>query len=71
MSKYEQLVKALRCDEKCWDNRCQYLESSSYNWCNTKRLCSDAAAAIEELQAEVERLQVDVDAAYALMEVQE
>lgn len=64
MTDYEHLVKALRCDEKCWDNRCKYLESSSYNWCNTQRLRSDAAAAIEALQAEVERLKADVDAAY-------
>jgi hypothetical protein len=31
----------------------------------------DAADAIEALQAEVERLQVDVEAAYALMEAQD
>ena len=34
-------------------------------------LHNDAAAAIEALQAEVERLQVDLDAAWALMEVQD
>ena len=65
MTDYKKLVEALRCDEKCWDNKCKYLESSSYNWCNKEKLCSDAAAAIEALQAEVERLQADVDAAYA------
>lgn len=32
---------------------------------------NDAADAIEALQAEVERLQVDVEAAYALMEAQD
>lgn len=66
MSKYDELVKALRCDEKCWDNKCQYLESSSYNWCNTKRLCSDAAAAIEELQAEVDKANKSADAYRAM-----
>ena len=65
----DKLVKALRCDEKCWDNRCKYLESSSYNWCNTQRLRSDAAAAIEaligtvgDLQAIRERLEEENDA---------
>ena len=78
MSQYEELIKALR--------RCQFghgmcAECPYYGhkgkWngedlsdCDDK-MHLDAAAAIEELQAEVERLQVDVDAAYAHLEVQE
>lgn len=56
MTDYAELVKTLR------------EESGSHR---TNRIFDDAASAIESLQAEVERLQVDVEAAYALMEVQE
>lgn len=49
------LIKALRCDyeRNCWEEKCPYLESSSYNDCNTKRKEHDAADAIEELISRV------------------
>jgi hypothetical protein len=48
---YDDLIEALRCDyeRNCWEEKCPYLESSSYNDCNTKRKEHDAADAIEEL----------------------
>lgn len=49
--------------------RCIY--NMGNNECNVKMMMADAADAIEALQADVERLQVDLEAAYALMEVQE
>ena len=51
----ENLIKALRCDyeRNCWEEKCPYLESSSYNDCNTKRKEHDAADAIEELISRV------------------
>ena len=49
------LISALRCDyeRNCWEEKCPYLESSSYNDCNTKRKEHDAADAIEELISEL------------------
>ena len=57
MTDYTELVKAL-------------LPASTVStaW---EKLMLDAADAIEALQAEVERLQVDVESAYAIMEVHE
>ena len=51
----KELIKALRCDyeRNCWEEKCPYLESSSYNDCNTKRKEHDAADAIEELISRV------------------
>lgn len=49
--------------------RCAY--NMGNNECNVKTMTADAVDAIEALQAEVERLQVDLEAAYALMEGQE
>ena len=75
MTDYTKLVKALRycsttegmvyCNVNCkygWEERSEGCKDL---------LMTDAAAAIEALQAEVERLQVDLDAAWALMEVQD
>ena len=70
MSDYTERVNALRCDLctniddgygcKMW--YCTEVEPNVWKvGCRAK----DAAAAIEALQAEVERLQADVDAAYA------
>lgn len=94
MSKYEQLVKALRHCSHDGLVKCNEYKYGGKEWpvgCEEELMC-DAADAIEALraeldqwkaavkgqedgikvlQAEVERLQVDVDAAYALMEVQE
>ena len=57
MTDYEQLVKALRCETSnggdCWEKKCQYLVCGSYAYCNSKRIMSDAAAAIEALQAQL------------------
>lgn len=54
---YEELVKALRCETSnsgdCWEKKCQYLVCGSYAYCNSKRIMSDAAAAIEALQAQL------------------
>ncbi len=65
-SNYEQLVKALRC---CAQNPPKTCVGCTYNIgnneCAVRGMMCDAAAAIEALQAEVERLQADVDAAYA------
>lgn len=55
MMDYSELVKALRERARRED---EYYEHGG-------DVINDAAAAIEALQAEVERLQVDVDAAYA------
>ena len=58
MTDYTELVKALRCETSnggdCWEKKCQYLVCGSYAYCNKKRIMIDAAAAIEELQAEVD-----------------
>ena len=53
MSDYSKLVEALRMGADYG------VEEESVG-----KLCADAAAAIEALQAEVERLKADVDAAY-------
>ncbi len=78
-SNYEQLVKALRLCQfgECGCGKCYYKELKG-DWCTEDnhpeffdcddKLKLDAADAIEALQAEVERLQVDLEAAYALME---
>ena len=83
-SNYNKLVKALRLCQigECGCGKCYYKElKDNWYWCTEDnhfeffdcddKLKLDAAAAIEALQAEVERLQVDLEAAYALMEVQE
>ena len=65
MTDYTELVKALRCGEykpECGSSDCPYWSGLG---CMDGQLMEDAAAAIEELQAEVERLKADVDAAYA------
>ena len=60
MDNYEQLVKALRCrDIRLSCNECKYgrwSESGEAFGCDFENMVSDAAAAIEELQAEVKRL---------------
>lgn len=63
---YAELVKALRYCAECGDFNCNKdcPMYPNYPKCLTK-MDMDAAAAIEELQAEVERLKADVDAAYA------
>jgi len=55
MSDYSELVKALRCcaDDAC--GICPYAEDDRH--CGASKLAYDAAAAIEELQAEVKRLE--------------
>lgn len=67
MTDYTKLVAALRNND--WSDACP---------CCDEAMCKDAdciifqaADAIEALQADVERLEVDVDAAYALMEAQD
>ena len=65
MSDYDNLVAALRCGEyrpECGASDCPYWSGLG---CMDGQLMTDAADAIEALQAEVERLQADVDAAYA------
>ena len=62
MTDYTKLVEALRGKFIAYDVTGNH---------NSARLYKDAADAIEALQAEVERLQVDVEAAYALMEAQD
>ena len=66
MTDYSELVKALRC---CTQNPPETCVGCTYNIgnneCAVRGMMCDAAAAIEALQAEVERLQADVDAAYA------
>ena len=50
--KYEQLVKALRCElhyTSCPETNCKYICHDTF--CDTYRLMVDAAAAIEELQS--------------------
>ncbi len=72
MTDYTELVKALRwcsVDEYVPCKGCPMDEETHGTGC-FNIMHQRAAAAIEELQAEVERLQVDVEAAYALMEVQ-
>ena len=68
MTDYKKLVEALRC---CAENFGCPIECPRYSPADEgvraceSRLEKDAAAAIEALEAEVERLKADVDAAYA------
>lgn len=63
MTDYTKLVKELRgCKDMDYCTDCPRMANGYVEFCNIK---DDAAAAIEALQAEVERLQADVDAAYA------
>ena len=56
MTDYSELVKALRClhvgDDECGGSDCPYWSGLG---CRDGILCDDAAAAIEELEAEVEK----------------
>lgn len=58
MTDYTKLVNALRCNwenfKTCKENECPYL--SDERWCDTDRLLSEAADAIEELQKRVPKL---------------
>ncbi len=72
MTDYTRLVAALRCKrDDCEGCDLSFFDKDEGWMCQYAAKDDDAAAAIEALQAEVERLQVDLDAAYALMEVQE
>ena len=70
MTDYTELVKALRCkslSKQC--DSCKYgyrlcPDSECNDACRVEQIYSDAAAAIEELQAEVKRLVEEADAAY-------
>ena len=63
MTDYTKLVKALRiCSSELNCGDCPLLYKDS---CSSDELMNDAAAAIEALQDEVERLKAEVDAAYA------
>lgn len=61
MTDYSELVKALRGMDTGDSCPCEYYMMCEDSDC----VLVQAAAAIEALQAEVERLQADVDAAYA------
>jgi len=69
MQDYSKLVEALRCYElRLSCNECEYgkwHDEGNCWYCEEERRDKDAADAIEALQAEVERLKADVDAAYA------
>ena len=67
MNDYTELIRSLR---NCSNNRCTPCDCGWFNKYQVDESCKEiimwkAAAAIEALQAEVERLQADVDAAYA------
>lgn len=65
-SDYSKLVKALRCKRDDCDGCDIAFFDKDEGWmCQYSAKDDDAAAAIEALQAEIERLQADVDAAYA------
>lgn len=64
MTDYTKLVEALRCCSKDKCGQCEYEWNHNRGLC-VNFMCADAADAIEALQAEVKRLQADVDAAYA------
>jgi hypothetical protein len=67
MTKYTELVKSLRYCSRSEVIACRQCEYYGKEWpigCE-EALMADAADAIEALQAEVERLQADFDAAYA------
>ena len=63
MTDYTKLVQALRCVGECHEG-CPYRTSEGNCSAHSAQLEQDAAAAIEALQAEVERLKADVDSAY-------
>ena len=63
MTDYTELVKALRSRSTLCESLDCYACEAIHFVCIDK-IMHDAAAAIEELQAEVERLKADVDAAY-------
>lgn len=56
MAEYEELIKALRCehtgDDECGSSDCQYWSGLG---CMDGKMCEDAAAAIEALQAEADQ----------------
>lgn len=54
MTDYTELVKALRCCSKDKCGQCEYEWNHNREFCMNS-MCADAAAAIEALQAEVER----------------
>lgn len=64
-SDYSKLVEALRHCNGLSVLTCQECQYSNDLLTCTYKMLRDAADAIEALQAEVERLEVDVDAAYA------
>jgi hypothetical protein len=69
---YDKLVAALRCKrDDCEGCDLAFFDKDEGWMCQYAAKDDDAADAIEALQAEVERLQVDVEAAYALMEAQD
>ena len=60
MTDYSELVEALRCElhyTSCPVSDCKYICHDTF--CDTYRLMIDAADAIEALQAEVKRLELD------------
>lgn len=60
MTDYKKLVEALRCElhfTSCPETNCKYICHDTF--CDTYRLMIDAADAIEALQAEVKRLELD------------
>lgn len=62
---YTELVKALRYCVNAWNcKKCAYRINNNSVKCRIQRV-ENAAAAIEALEAEVERLKADVDSAYA------
>ena len=66
MTDYTKLVKALRCKrDDCEGCDLAFFDKDEGWMCQFAAKDDDAAAAIEALQAEVERLKADVDAAYA------
>jgi hypothetical protein len=66
MTDYTKLVKALRCKrDDCEGCDLAFFDKDEGCMCQYAAKDDDAADAIEALQAEVERLQADVDAAYA------
>lgn len=63
---YDKLVKALRCKrDDCEGCDIAFFDKDEGWMCQYVCTTNEAADAIEALQAEVERLQADVDAAYA------
>ena len=65
MTDYTKLVKALRCKrDDCEGCDLAFFDKDEGWMCQFAAKDDAAADAIEELQAEVERLKADVDAAY-------